>query len=472
MYSIPEEYYVRLHHCRPRFKNNRENVLLYMASEVCAIGEKDEDIFSSEFREAIKIFPGNASKTIKTLDNWRTEISTLLGLVEYNENGTCKASKMANILADKQDLIEFFRFFCFKFQYPGGHLKPQRTLDLIGLGVKFKPAKYILKLLLEGNKKSEGKFGLTQDEATHCIFNDLRVVRDNQDPIITLNLIMKNRNDNVDYDCNGDVIRYAGDMLDYMELANLVVLRPNGKYYAKTHEVEVINSFIENEDYFPPYDSLYSKDKTTITDINETQNDWFRYVNSNLNETLFESDIFQILEEASESKEQKDSDFINSILQSLRKKQKNKSNIKTKEIGDAGESIAIQHEQIRLVTMNREDLAKKVVKLPEAFSAGYDIGSYEGVAERKMCIEVKTTISKNKVNINRFHMTPNEWGAADTFRKAYYIYRLMISSEDITLFVIKDPVGEYKSDNLEMVPRHGVDITYSEKSGQIKEVLA
>ena len=31
-YEIPEEYYFRIHHCRPRFKGNVENVLIYMAT--------------------------------------------------------------------------------------------------------------------------------------------------------------------------------------------------------------------------------------------------------------------------------------------------------------------------------------------------------------------------------------------------------------------------------------------------------
>ncbi|GAA0424871.1 DUF3883 domain-containing protein [Cocleimonas flava] len=471
MYTVPEQYSVRLHHCRPRFKNDREDVLLYMASEICLIGKKTKKEFASELLIAIKNFRGNGTKAVKTLNNWRTEITTLLGLVEFTNDGYCKPSRMAELLSEKQDLIEFFRFFCFKFQYPGGHLKPDRTLYLIAKGVKFKPVKYILKLLLEGNKITKKNFGLSKAEATHCIFNDLRVVRDQQAPTKTLDLIMKNRAQGVEYDCNGDVIRYAGDILDYMELANLVSYKLNGRYYIKTNEVEVINSFIDSNEYFPLYEPLYNLDTVSLEDIKHTQNEWFTYVNENLNETLFKSDIMQVLQEANDSVDQADSEFIESLLISIRKKQEIKGKVKTKEIGDVGESIAILHEQIRLTNLNREDLAKKVVKLPEMFSAGYDINSFEGISEIKRLIEVKTTISKNKININRFHMTPNEWGAAETFKDAYYIYRLMISSSGVNLFVIKNPVGQYKTDNLSMTPRNGVDITYSNDSGKLKELL-
>ena len=471
MYTVPDDNFKRLHHCRPRFKSNRENVLLYIASEICQIGEKTEIQFSQDLYDAITLFPGNGCKTKKTINNWRTEITTLLGLVEFNSNGNCKPSRMAEILSSKQDLIEFFRFFCFKFQYPGGHLKPNRSLELIQLGVKFNPARYLLRLMLQGNKENSGKFGLSKEEATHCVFNDLRVTRDNRDPAATLKLIMDNRIKKTEYDCSGDVVRYAGDILDYMELANLVMLRPNGKYYAKTYEVEVISSFVESTAYFPLYEELYTKSDITVSNINDTQEKWFDYVNENLNEDLFASDILSIIGDGSESEEQTDSSFIVGILKAISKKQKENSQIKTKEIGDAGESIAIQHEKIRLTKLEREDLAKKVVKLPENLSAGYDINSFEGIAEIKRCIEVKATISKNKVNIMRFHMTPNEWGAAETFKEAYYIYRLMISSEGVSLFIINDPVGQYKMDNMAMTPRNGVDITYSEKSGYIEGVL-
>jgi len=472
MYIVPHQYSIRLHHCRSRFKNQIEDVLLYMASEICSIGEKPDSEFDSELFKAIKIFPGNSSKKDKTIDNWRTEICTLLGLVQYSKNGNCKPSKMAETLNNKQDLIEFFRYFCFKFQYPGGHVKKEETARLINKGVKFKPVNFLLKLMLEGNKKSGGKFGLTKAEATHCIFNDLRVIRDGQSPEKTLDLILKNRKNKIEYNSSGDVVRYAGDILDYMQLANLVSLKPNNHYYIKTHEVEVIKSFTESNDYFPAYEPFYTNKNATPEDILKTQKAWFDYVNKDLDKSLFESDILEILTDISQSEEQKDSVFIQAMIANINKKQKQNGKIKTKEIGDTGESIAIQHEQIRLSNMGRKDLARKVIKLPEQYAAGYDINSFKGVSEIKRCIEVKTTISKNKLQTSRFHMTPNEWGAAETFRENYHIYRLMISSDEVKLFVIIDPVGKYKTDKLEMTPRNGVDITYSEKSGQVEELFA
>ncbi|WP_235603474.1 DUF3883 domain-containing protein [Piscirickettsia litoralis] len=172
-----------------------------------------------------------------------------------------------------------------------------------------------------------------------------------------------------------------------------------------------------------------------------------------------------------EAEEQEESSFIVELLNSIRRKQEIRKKIRTKDIGDVGEAITIQHEQIRLTNIERPDLAKKVKKIPEEFALGFDVASHEGTTENKRCIEVKTTISRNKLSIQRFHMTPNEWEAANTFRDAYYIYRLMISSNTVSLFIMRNPVGLYKNDVINMTPRHGADITYDEKAGNFEEVL-
>ncbi|MFZ4499872.1 MAG: hypothetical protein ACOYMZ_00030 [Minisyncoccia bacterium] len=167
MYKIPEEFFYRLHHIRPRFKNDVESVLLFMATEIARLSEMPHEEFKTALNASIRLYPGNISKTQKTVDNWRTEISALFGLIEYTDE-TSKPSTMAKLLADRQDLIEFFRFFLFHFQYPGGHLKPQETVDLINKGIKFKPAKYLLEVMMKGREilGNQKNFGITKAEAT------------------------------------------------------------------------------------------------------------------------------------------------------------------------------------------------------------------------------------------------------------------------------------------------------------------
>lgn len=79
-----------------------------------------------------------------------------------------------------------------------------------------------MKLLKYANRDGGNSIGITKPEVCHCIFNDLRVTRDNEGVEKTWKRIMANRKNKVMYDQTGDVIRYAGDILDYLEIANLL----------------------------------------------------------------------------------------------------------------------------------------------------------------------------------------------------------------------------------------------------------
>lgn len=470
MYKVPDQYYFRIHHIRPRFKNDVENVLYFMANEIAKMEPAKHEEFKEKLNGIIKLYPENSSKKIKTINNWRTEISALFGLVEYNGD-TSKPSRMSVLLSESQDLVEFFRYFLYYFQYPGGHLKPKETMEYIKAGIKFKPASYILSTLMEGRRITNNeKFGITKAEATHCIFNDLRVTRDGRSPAETVGLILENRKSNVEYDQGGDVTRYAGDILDYMELADLITLRPNYLYYPNLTNLETIHAFINSSSkFFAPYTSLYSNEVLAISDITKSQDEWFAYVNNKLDTSIFQANILSIIEGAEE--ETPSMDFLKQILNKLQASIESEKGIKTKEIGDVGESVVIEHEKVRLIKLNREDILHLIKKIPETFAVGYDISSYDGEGDLRRYIEVKTTISRGKLASNSFHMTPSEWSSASTLRVNYFVYRLMISSSGVNLFLIKDPVGKYKEDLIDMIPRDGADIRYSEKSGYWEPLL-
>lgn len=66
------------------------------------------------------------------------------------------------------------------FQFPGGHIKPADNIELISNNVRFKPAQFILKVLMAGNELlasavPQKEMSISDEEATYCIFNDLRV---------------------------------------------------------------------------------------------------------------------------------------------------------------------------------------------------------------------------------------------------------------------------------------------------------
>lgn len=67
MYKVPEEYYFRIHHVRPRFKGDIENVLLFMATEISKMEEMPEKEFANELNNAIRRYPGNGIREKKQL---------------------------------------------------------------------------------------------------------------------------------------------------------------------------------------------------------------------------------------------------------------------------------------------------------------------------------------------------------------------------------------------------------------------
>lgn len=128
-YRIPDEYYFRIHFVRPRFKENLENILLYFANECCKIPALDCHSYAQSLNNAIRLFPGNATVTDKTINNWRTEISALCAFyVEDRRNDITHTSKLSFFLNEHQDLTQFFKFLMLSFQFPGGHIKANENI--------------------------------------------------------------------------------------------------------------------------------------------------------------------------------------------------------------------------------------------------------------------------------------------------------------------------------------------------------
>lgn len=119
-YQIPDEYFFRLHHVRPRFKNDVEEVLLYVANSISDLPTLPKKEFDKELNKVLFSFKKNKTSSKKTIDNWRTEISALFGFIQETEKHLYP-SITAKRLSNHQYLDEFFNYFLYSFQYPGGH---------------------------------------------------------------------------------------------------------------------------------------------------------------------------------------------------------------------------------------------------------------------------------------------------------------------------------------------------------------
>jgi len=474
MYKIPDEYEIRLHHVRPRFKGDIENVLFYMASEISKLPPLESDEFKKRMNIAVKNYPGNSELDIDTVNNRRTEISALFGFIEH-AGKIDRCGLRAFELAESGDLIEFFKTFLYTFQYPGAYLKKHKIKDLIKSGVKFKPTKCILQVLKAGEVITGNSAWITKSEACHMIFSDLRVVRDNDYAEKIWERISKNRIAEVGYDTRGDIIRYAGDIIDYMVIANLLVTYDGKRYFINNLEAEAVRKFINSSEWFSGYDALIEKCLINtdyvpdLSDIDAQYDSWFSYVNRKLEDTDFSTDILAFLSDGDNiSDETAVSDsrkYFMDILES-------NTDISSKEIGDFGEALAFAHECTRLRSAGAAGIVHLVKRIPNHLALGYDINSRE-IDERHRFIEVKTTISSKSIQLYKVHLTRNEWNAAETHRGQYFIYRLMLSKKDIKLFIISDPVGLYKKDVISMVPTEGADITFRpETAGNYEELLS
>jgi hypothetical protein len=438
-----------------------------MATEITKLTELPYDEFANRVNAAIKLFPGNMHRKNKTINNWRTEISALFGFI-ITENGITKPGLRAIELSTSQDLVESFKVYLFNFQYPGGHIKPHETYKMIEAGIRFKPAQYILKLLQYAEKESGNRVGVTKAEVTHCIFNDLRCIRDNEDVSLTWLRINENRDHEIEYDQTGDVVRCAGDIIDYMEIANLLVTHDGKNYYINNLESEAILKFVNSTHWFTIYDKMIHSRTADLAQISSFQKSWFEYVNRDVSDTDFQTDILAFIS----NNPQEYDELKKSSLELIKQKLGSGELLVAKDIGDIGEGLVHGHECERVKIGGREELIHLIKRIPTQFAVGYDIQSVE-LDARKRYIEVKTTISSKPLQFNKIHLTTNEWNTAESIRDRYFVYRLLVSKYERKLFVMQDPVGLYKQDILQMVPRDGADITFNPNdSGAFEELLS
>jgi hypothetical protein len=469
-YRIPDQYFFRLHHVRPRFKNDVEEVLLYVANSISGMEVLPKKVFEEVLNKILFGFKKNASSTEKTIDNWRTEISALFAFIQ-EEDGKLRPSISANRLATNQYLDEFFNYFLYSFQYPGGHIKSQNVIKQIETGVKFKPCQFILQLLMEGEKLTGKSFSITAEELTQCAYFDLRVTRDGRDPKDVAKLILKHRSEKVEYDhkyeqlknsktgkypSNGDVCRYAGDILDYMVLADLLNHKGTGYYYyLKIESKEAIDFHLNKSKWFSRYDKFYKHKEIKNPEIAEIEEDWFSYVNS-----------FENIEAFAPKLDKAEAENISNLIQEYYSRMTGDRKVPTKIIGDYGESLILAHEYLR--TKGKSPRQHLINKIPTPLGVGYDIQSIE-FEKHKRYIEVKTTKSKKAIMNNRFKLTPNEWDTAETMGENYFIYYLVVNEKEKNIFVIKNPVKQYSEGNLKI--DKNLLVEFYKTSGQWEKLL-
>ncbi len=362
-------------------------------------------------------------------------------------------------------------------------MKPQDLKDIIYHDIRFKPARTIIQVLMSGNRllgemSNEKEMSISAEEATYCIFNDIRVTSGKVTANQIAQTILNNRKNKVKYynpndsktlsltgkaRSKGDMTRYAGDILDYMEIANLLE-KHNGYYYMKVNELSALNAFVNDVTWFSGYESFYKKKAETM-ELSKIEPLWFEYVNNSMKPDLFKTDIRSIIGQNEE---------IDVVFEDRIKDVVTSGERTTKDIGNLGEAIICGHEKMRL-KVNGYDAFIKLVQIVDSptYHPGFDIDSFEADGtEDHRYIEVKTTISKQRIQMYGFHMSPNEWRVAGTIKEHYCVYRLMLSEKEKILFILRNPVALYKTDRIEAEPRDGMEITFSTEHFEPTQLLS
>ena len=496
MYTVPNEYYFRLHHVRPRFKNEVESVLGYVAFSIAQIGRAQTPIFKSELCKSIRMYGANATAKQKTIDNWRTEIGALFGMYIELPSGYTVPTQHSIDLANTSNLQTFFTGFVYSFQYPGGHVKPKAIQELLDEGISFHPYRWLFNALLQTNLNT-----IDRCEFCHCVLNDMRVTRDHEPIENTVSRIVANRQAHETYNSEGDVVRYAMDLLDYAVLAGLLIER-NGLYSLNAHNKDVALMIASSNNHFDKYDG---RNIVSLASIGGLEHDWFAYVERCYQDskTKVEEIVAERIAQRPLPSPQNATSTNNTTPQNLApttiqpplpfaesqptscapQAECSNGNIvdeseiasidedDTARIGDYGENMIFQHECLRVKGEGRSDLVHLIKRIPTHYAVGYDVKSIETDTEYDRFIEVKTTKSKKPLMFKQIHLTTNEWRTAQSSGNKYCVYRLMISEEGSKLFVIRDPVQKFRDNLITIIPRDGMDITFTDASGEEVDLL-
>ncbi len=437
-------------------------MLLLLASRIVDLGMLDKDQFDALVDKIISETTPRplAGKTIK---NQRTEMIRLYGLAKYVENIAMPGNRLA-LLTQTQDIPRFFKSFCNRFQFPGGFVKPDRISEMVTAGVKFKPAQYILKLFIIGKSK-HGEFALDAAEAAHFIFNDKRVTVQQETPDKALARIKEWRESGDTIDRTSDVIRYARDFLNYMVEANLLV-EFERMYTINEKEMPAVKAIVANKDFFAKYAEVINGDGTwTTEEYKRVDGEWTEWFADTLEDSVFVTDAAALVKDDSNLPEQ-----WKKIKEALERKDPALRGAALKKIGDEGEQIVLAYEQ-QEVKKVRPDLIRMVQLVSNAVALGYDITSIHlDDGRRKKYIEVKTTKKNYETSMEiPFSISINEWSVAQQHGDDYFIYRVIITKEGVTIFMIQNPPKQAGAGNLIIEPL-GYKVVYNSKSGTLLEL--
>lgn len=470
-YQTPDKYRLDLHFPRSRFNTELEDTLLLLASKMVQLGNLPSSQFTNDINQYLRTLRGKHLAP-KTINNQRTEMTSLFGLVKQH-NGQVIIGNRTVLLVETQDVPRFFKSVCNRFQYPNGINKIQFIEEYVRAGIRFKPAQYLIRLLRAGNAKTGKIFAVTAKEVAHLVFNDKRVTVDQESPEERIDLFLELRQKGVLCDGTGDIIRYARDFLNFMVAANLLI-ESDKRYFLNSREKNALDFISQDQTFFDEF-SLARQgvvvERKEISDVLDDWDDFYADADFDQEQALrttlssFSQNTVQITDERNEIETVVTGyEIPDGVLEVIEEQENERPT--TKQIGDEGEAIVYNLERKR-VAVERPDLLGLVRIVSNDTSLGFDIQSVFDSGGKKY-IEVKTTKRSFEPDFSAtsfFGISSNAWATAEQFGDSYFIARVIIAREKISVFVIRNPYEKFQNEKIRLLPLE-YRLTYTVDSGE------
>ncbi len=448
MYNSANQYRCTI--IRGKSQKDVDNLLPSYAQIINEVCPCKKDDFEQQFNSRLSsILPGNP--TAKTLNNHRTEVAGKLFGMYYSavsdhdgETYVYPGERTLKFLED-QDQPAFFKDVCFKMQFPNGMTKGETVTERISLGISVRQCCFVIEVLSEAQRRD---MRLSKNDIGYYVLNSMDALTRAASPFEIVDAIQVDRMNGIMTHDIGDPnkepsynLQHINEQINYMELANLIVVSEDGEVRLNLKEQKTIDVFARHWDDDPPFD-VNAYDLSTVQARQYFQMSWDEYYSAlSLDSGEFETSIEALLdEEASPYGGNNTGD--------------------TTELGDDGELYVFEYEKKRVAEYNAQ-LVSKVLSLGKTKGLGYDIQTVIAVpgpdAEHVKYIEVKSTkrVTAPDINdplwIDTVNVTRNEWIAAQQHGEYYAIYRVYFVRGGVVVYILENPYQLYENGAINVV---------------------
>jgi hypothetical protein len=436
---------------RGRAFNELDDLLQLYAQTIFDIAPCKSSDFERFFNERLLLRIPSVTK--KALDNHRTEIAGELFGLYYEVDNYINVSMRTLSLIKTGDQPAFFKDLCSKYQFPSGMNKIDNIKNMIAEGLSIRQFSFLLRVLSILDEK--GIF-LDKKQVGYYVLNSLGVLTRRASPDEVIAQIETDLSHGIGREIKTPHKAYSYDMqhineqINLLLLANVIRIR-NGCLILNKNESDYISSMASKAMEPPTFDySKYNLEEPE--DRKRAKIDWGIFFAD-------EGDIERsAVNTAAGALDEK-------VSHSPKEEEPRKA---PKELGDEGEQFVYTYE-LRRVSRVSPRLERKVLMLGAQRGLGFDIQSVLATPEKPdapIFIEVKSTkrVTAPRLFKDSINLTRNEWVAAESHGKNYYIYRVYFTASGTQIFSIHDPYGKSVNSELYVLPL-SYRLDFEESSG-------